>query len=321
MIEKEMQVIVQQTPGTVCWNFEELKADLNAKMESYKNLVYTEETLSTAKKDVAMLRKLRKSVEDRRKEIKSKCLEPYALIEDQAKQLVGLIDAPIGNISDQIDKYETERKEKKREKILSFMQKTFAGLDPVIAKKLQFKIYDTRWENKSGNDNEWLSVISDALKVTEGDLEVLNGIEEAFQPMCMDIYRQNLVLNEALAKANELRRQQEMIREQERRRAEAIQRQVEAQEKAQAAAKEAQTSNIVNGKDVIGKTQQEVPTAGIERGIQEKYAEPVIEPKQTPNNEYWILFKGDKEKLKKVLGYIKFLGAEWEVRRGNVVNG
>ena len=48
---EELQVIVQQEPGTVRWNFEDLKAALAEQMEVYSGLVYTEETVKDAKAD------------------------------------------------------------------------------------------------------------------------------------------------------------------------------------------------------------------------------------------------------------------------------
>lgn len=326
-MSRELQVVVQQTPGTISWNFEELKAGLAEKMKAYENLVYTEENLSVAKQDVAMLRKLRKSVEDRRKEIKNKCLEPYGIIEDQAKQLTGLIDQPIKNISEQVCQYEEDRRAKKKEKIMMFMSKAFADLDPVIAKRLQFKIYDKRWENKTITDDEWLNAVNDALKATEADLEAIGGIEPEFQQTCLEVYKQNLALNEALSKANELRKQQEMIREQERRRAEeeARRRALKEAEKQESQRKIPESPSVVSFADVNKhrgdgeKTEHEAATVPQSNVHAEETAR-IVEPVQTQDGEYWIYFKGDIQQLRKVLGYIKYVGAECKVKR-NVVNG
>lgn len=43
----------------ISWNNEELKAEISEKMEDYKGLVFTEETVKEAKKDRASLNKLR----------------------------------------------------------------------------------------------------------------------------------------------------------------------------------------------------------------------------------------------------------------------
>ena len=67
---KELQVVAQQTPGTIDWNFEELKERLSEEMKRYEKIVYTDENIKEAKSDIAGLRKLQKEVNDRKIEIK-----------------------------------------------------------------------------------------------------------------------------------------------------------------------------------------------------------------------------------------------------------
>ena len=66
----EISVIVEQTQGLVTANFEEVKRQLYVQMDEYRGLVYTDESVKTAKDDVATLRKVRKAIEDKRKEVK-----------------------------------------------------------------------------------------------------------------------------------------------------------------------------------------------------------------------------------------------------------
>ena len=68
------------------WNNEELKAEIAEKMQEYKSLVFTEETMKDAKADRAKLNKLETAFEDERKELKSSCMEPYETFEKQVKK-------------------------------------------------------------------------------------------------------------------------------------------------------------------------------------------------------------------------------------------
>ena len=95
----EISVNVKQEPGKVTWNFEEIKTNLEAALAEYTSMVYDDDSIKSAKTDVATLRALAKTIEDRRKEVKEKCLEPYGVIEKQAKELVALIDKPIAAIN------------------------------------------------------------------------------------------------------------------------------------------------------------------------------------------------------------------------------
>ena len=48
----EMMIITRQAPGVASFeNFEEIKSYLSAQLESYRNLVYTEDNLKLAKAD------------------------------------------------------------------------------------------------------------------------------------------------------------------------------------------------------------------------------------------------------------------------------
>ena len=128
----ELQVVVNTTPATLRWNFEELKLALATEMEHYKGLVYNDDNIKVAKADVAELRKLRKQVEDRRKEIKELCMEPYRVIEDQARELTKLIDDPIEMINGQVKEYEARQLQSRKDEILSYMSRRRAMLAHVL---------------------------------------------------------------------------------------------------------------------------------------------------------------------------------------------
>ena len=108
----ELQVVVKQEVGKINWNFEELKTALATEMKKYTGIVFDDDSIADAKKTVAYLRKLKESVEDRRKDVKKKCLEPYNEMEKQAKELTQLIDEPINTIAKQVKDYEEEQKKK-----------------------------------------------------------------------------------------------------------------------------------------------------------------------------------------------------------------
>ena len=119
----EISVVVKQEPGKVSWNFEEIKQVLEDGLEVYRTTAYTDATIKTAKSDVATLRKLSAAIKERQKEVKDKCLEPYAIIESQAKELIALIEKPINAINDQVQDYERRRKEAARKEIMDYWNK------------------------------------------------------------------------------------------------------------------------------------------------------------------------------------------------------
>lgn len=92
----------QESGMTSIKNFEELKQALEQRLAQYDNVVYAADGISDAKRDKAELNKLRRSIEERRKEIRRNCLEPYTAVEPRFKELVALIDQPLSRINQYI---------------------------------------------------------------------------------------------------------------------------------------------------------------------------------------------------------------------------
>ena len=95
----ELQLLSRQQPGQVSIdNFQELKTALTAVLERYEGMVYTEDRLADAKADKKELSRLRRDIDDRRKEIKKAYLAPYQDFEAQVKELLAMVDAPLDEI-------------------------------------------------------------------------------------------------------------------------------------------------------------------------------------------------------------------------------
>ena len=95
----ELTILTRQEPGIAeLDNFDEIKAYLGQRLDVYRNLVYSEDSLKTAKADKAQLNKLKKALDTRRKEIKAIYMEPYLCIEAQIKELTAMIDEPLAAI-------------------------------------------------------------------------------------------------------------------------------------------------------------------------------------------------------------------------------
>lgn len=334
---KELQVTVQQTPGVVHWNFDELKAQLQEEMSTYETAVYTDDNISEAKGDLAMLRKLRKSVEDRRKEIKKKCLEPYEPVEVQAKELTALIDKPIGLINEKVTEFDTKKREERKNSILEYMNEKFSTLPDVIGQRLKFKCYDPHWENASTSAKEWKTSIDTAADTCRDDIAKMNEtIDAEFLPEAMKIYEKNLKITEAESAFNQyLQHKVKILEAEQRRKEEEARRQREAQERAireaevraraeeaerirkeQEAARKAQIEQEhVKAENVPNMPEESVhePVAGPQCEVIDPFAStPVPQPElETP---YVVLrISGTKQQIEKVKGYAKYAGATVEV--------
>ena len=325
----ELQVKVQQTPGTVTWNYEDLKKAITNALEVYKTTEYDDSNIGQAKKDRAMLNNLSKSVNARKIEIKKKCLEPYELIETQAKELMAIIQEPIAVIDERLTEYETARRKKARAAILEYMQKAFEGIEQQIADKAKNALYDDRWENATAKKSEWQTAIDARADAIRSDLQVLAGIEEKFRSYAMDAYRPNLRLADAMQKVQELRAQEAAIlkrqQEEERRRRQEELAKREAELAAQNQQEEAaQTSGYPERPQTdIGRTidsieREAFASATASAPIQTPIIEPAPEPVQEPEIPFdpkpsqTVRITGSPEDYQKVIEYIKAMGIDYE---------
>lgn len=345
----ELQVIVKQDPGRISWNFADLKKALEQELEVFQNTVYDDSSIKDAKKDVAALRKLRTAVDDKRKEIREKCLEPFAAIDGQAKELMALIDEPISTINERVQAYETERKARCKKKILEYMARVFSGLPEDIASKAKERLYDPRWENATAKEADWKSAIDCERKRIQDELDGLKrSTEEEFYEDALTVYRRSLSYFEATQKVSELRAQKERIlrRQQEERERREREEAARAEKAAREAARAAEAAKVVRGTDPDeAKDARSIPphaSTGAITGADygsgadaTAYAEPprsnrptspymerpsqaerpetkAPETKAYPNgNMARIVILGTEEQVKKIKNYIRFVGADF----------
>ena len=131
------------------WNYAELKQWVSDGLEAYRGRVYTEDTVTEAKRDRATLNKLAQAIEDRRREIKAVYLAPYDQFEKQAKELVGMVKDQSREIDAQIKTYDRQRREEKLEHIktelyapmIGDLAEAIAAKDRILAERETMMLY------------------------------------------------------------------------------------------------------------------------------------------------------------------------------------
>ncbi len=312
----ELQVTVEQNPGAVKWNFEELKNALEAEMKVYEKAVYDDGMIKTAKNDIASLRKLRDSVEKRRKEIRRKCLEPYDIIEIQAKELTGLIDRPIVLIDKRIKEYEEDQKKIRRAEIIAFFDHIFVDVDPEIAGITKEKKYDIRWENASASKKSWQDAIHSIHDTVKSDLALIGDVDEDCREAAMKVYKTNLAISDALMKANEMKRQKEALLEAERRRREEAEKRKQEEEhrRLEAEEKEKQEANTpAQSESAATEPSKAVPVPCMPAAPVDVWGREKEKP-SVPIVKADLVITGTEEQINKIKGYIKYIGASFVER-------
>ena len=182
------------------WNYDELKAALLQKLEYYKGLVYTEDQIKEAKADRAKLNALATAIDDKRKQIKKQCLQPYEQFEAQIKDLLAVIKEPVALIDSQIKGYEEEKKQKKLEEVKALFEK----LKDAAGEELEFLSFEQIFEDKFLNASLSLkmveTVISNKFNSIKCNLKTIAELKD-YSFEATEVYKETLNLNEALEKA------------------------------------------------------------------------------------------------------------------------
>ena len=210
--------IKEEKHKPILWNKDEIATFVNTKVADYKGLVYTDEQIPEAKKDLATLRKFRTALEDKRKEIKKSCLEPYEKFEKEEKEILAILDEPIGLIDSQIKEYDEKVYKDKCEEIKRVFAE--ASLPPFVSLKM---VWNPKWANKTFSIKAIAEEIAQVKTRIETEIATINQIPDfAFE--CLEVYKQTLNISQAIEKGKQMaeiqKRKEEAARAEEQRRKE-----------------------------------------------------------------------------------------------------
>lgn len=223
----ELKIYENHEQKEIKWNNEELKAEIAEKVKDYKNLVYTDNQIKEAKSDRAKLNKLVKALEDKRKEVKKECLQPYEKFESQIKEVIAIVNEPIVLIDTQVKEYE----ELKRNEKYAEIEKMFEEKNIFDWLKLE-KIFDTKWLNATSSISKIESEIDEKVAKIDAEISTLQSLKEfAFE--AIEEYKHSLDISRAIAEGQRLaeiqRRKEEAQKEEEARKAEEQDKQEQAE--------------------------------------------------------------------------------------------
>lgn len=209
VMTKDLATII---PPELPFNFEELKTELAERLEHYKGLVVTEDTIKESKAERANLNKLREAVENRRKEIKREYEKPMRAFEAKVKELVALIDEPINAIDAQLATFEEQRKAEKMEMVRSMYA---SAISPNIQEIIPLeRIMDKKWLNASTSITKIEEEMLSWGKRINSDLLALDTVEPEYKAAVRAKYMETLDLGAAVAHQTALREASRAIQEQ-----------------------------------------------------------------------------------------------------------
>lgn len=196
-------VIVNQKDQLRIKDLSKLKTHIINLTEKYKNLVYTDEQIPVAEKELTALRKYDKLIENTRIEEKKKLLDIYAPLEADVKELTEPLKECIKNISEQVNTYKLKQEEEKRADIQTFFIQNIGDLKGMLTIQ---KIWNEKWLNKGYSIKNIQEEILRHIESTSSGLETLDGFNmpDNIKPVVVSKYLDTLDMNLAMSEKTRL---------------------------------------------------------------------------------------------------------------------
>ncbi len=197
----ELTILTRQQPGVaVLENFNELKAWLEQNLQRYTHIVYTEESLRDAKGDKAKLSRLKRALEDKRKEIKKVYMAPYLEIESQIRELTAMIDEPLGQIESFIKQTEQDEKARQRLTIRGFFDEVSAPVGEMADALFNSPaFFESKWENKSTSVKVWQDAIREKVAKAAQGIRTIQAAGGAHTAPLLARFMETLDMEDTLA--------------------------------------------------------------------------------------------------------------------------
>lgn len=218
------------TPASpLLFNYDELKTELQAKAKLYASVVYTEDTIRTAKSDRAALNTLKKALNDERLRREREFMQPFAEFKARINEIIAIIDEPLKTIDTQVKAFEAAEKEQKRADIVALWE----GIS-----KPEWLTIDRVWNDRFLNKTVTMSEIENDMN---SFVSRVNSDVDAMQRMnadeiAIEAYKQSLNVTAALDEAERIKKMREA--------AEARKREAEERRLAEAAAAQEAAQNV-----------------------------------------------------------------------------
>ncbi len=315
-----IQAIITQKNATISCNFEQVQKAIQDKLAQYNGAVFTEDSKTYAKKEVASLRAQKKSLQDNMKDAKKQYMVPWNEFEAKAKKLISLYDEPINFINGQVQAFEEKRVAEKKKLISEIFQSVPVEVQECIPLN---RIYNSKWENATYKEKDIRKDVSEITEKILSDLATIQTMDSEAVPKALEQYKDSLSLADAVAYISDYERQRKEIlaREQERKRREEEARirreerkKLQAEQKAKAALEAARHAELEK-EEALRRAEEEQELA-IEKAKVEA-AQKTIESfipdmeGETQLYEYRLSLSDDaKEKLEM---YMDSIGIEWEL--------
>ena len=166
----EITVNAEQTPGQVYfYNYEELKKYISDGLSRYNNTAYTKDNIAQAERDLKALRKVKRKLTEKKKELETAYSLPIDNVKKQLDELINMVKEPLDIIDSMIK--EAKRDEKKTQ-IMEYAREKSVVLGEYSEAVLSSKsFFNDRWLNVTYSENKWKNDIDVIIKKSSDALD------------------------------------------------------------------------------------------------------------------------------------------------------
>lgn len=295
-----MEISIYHHNGIIEENFDEAKQYLAEQLVAYKTVVFTEDTKKDAKDTIAQLRKDKKALETKVKDVKKEYMKPFDDFMVKANELMSLYDEPIMYISEQVNEFEAKRKEEKIDQIRDIYLELVPEAEWQAVLPFN-KIFNPKWENVSTSAKaikEEIMQYKENAKTAYTSIKAMQSDKEAD---ALQMYNRTFNLSECMDFLNRYEQQKKEVldREREREQREAEER-IRAEERAKIEQEQAHANELA---EVSAQAAAEAEQATIEQFI----------PSDTEEEakEYTYLLRLTPDAKKKVEMFMDSIGVDY----------
>lgn len=192
-------IIKAAEPGSISFNFEELKAELTEKAAIYETMVFSEDQFQEAKKTRSDLNRVAKALSDERIKRKKQFMEPFEQFEKQIKELTAIIEKAAANIDKQVKEFEEQKKKEKLEAIERIWDEVINHPEWLQCSD----IFNTKWLNASVSIETVKKELAEKISKIETEIGIITDLQE-YSFEALDYYKRTLDLGGAIAETKRL---------------------------------------------------------------------------------------------------------------------
>lgn len=285
-----MELILRNADVTIpqaIENIQYLRQELAARLDYYKGVIVTEDTIKDAKADRANLNKLKAAIDDQRKEVKRQTMALYEPLEKECKELLSMIDEPIGVIDSQLKAFDEQKKAAKYQALTEF----FAKVNTLDFVKIE-SVLNPKWANATAKLDALKDEMSGNIQRIVDDYAEIKKLyaDSTMLTAILQRFEQTRDKSAALAYAAEIERREKA--EQERKEREAAEKARREQEQREAAQIQRQPDEVV---------------------LNPTIAPAPAEPAPEPIGQATFRVVGTRSQLRALAAYMRENGIKYEV--------